>query len=157
MKVPILKLRGILLTSIQVDMEDEDALAFQDDLLRMLAETEAKGAVIDITAMDVVDSFLARVLNETASMVRTLGGVAARNVIHQPPEIGAVRSGHELVAPLQESLEDRVMPSFLSRQKTMVFGVELLLAITAVAPALEARLVKVEAVYIVVLADLAYN
>ena len=55
MKVAILRLRGILLTSIQVDMDDEDAVAFQADVLRVISDTEATGLVIDITAMDVVD------------------------------------------------------------------------------------------------------
>jgi len=73
MKVAILKLRGILLTSIQVDMSDEDALTFQADVLEMIFETEAKGLVIDITAMDVVDSFMASVINDTAIQAGMLG------------------------------------------------------------------------------------
>ena len=57
MKVPILRLRDILLTSIQVDLTDEDALQFQADALETVRTTEAKGMVIDITGLDVVDSF----------------------------------------------------------------------------------------------------
>ncbi len=97
MKVPILKLQGILLTSIQVDMDDEDALAFQDDLLNMLAETEAKGVVIDITAMDVVDSFMARVLNETAAMARTLGGEAVLCGMQPDVALTLTEMGRELI------------------------------------------------------------
>ena len=73
MKIPILRLKDILLTSIQIDLTDQDALEFQDDLLREVARTEPIGVVIDISALDMVDSFLARVLNETASMVRMEG------------------------------------------------------------------------------------
>jgi rsbT antagonist protein RsbS len=73
MKIPILRLKDILLTSIQVDLTDDDALEFQSDVLQMVTETEANGIVIDITAMDVVDSFMARLLNETATMVQMLG------------------------------------------------------------------------------------
>ena len=52
---------------------DQDALEFQADVLEMVRETEAEGIVVDITALDVVDSFMARVLNDTAEMVRLLG------------------------------------------------------------------------------------
>jgi len=73
MKIPILKLKDLLLTSIQVDLTDQEALDFQADVLRMVSKTEAQGIVIDITALDVVDSFMARVLNDTARMVQMLG------------------------------------------------------------------------------------
>ena len=73
MRVPILKLGDILMTSIQLDLTDQDALEFQSDVLNKVSETDAKGIVLDITALEVVDSFLARVLNETANMVRLLG------------------------------------------------------------------------------------
>ncbi len=97
MKVPILKLRGVLLTSIQVDIDDEDALAFQDDLLRKLAETEAKGVVIDITAMDMVDSFMARVLNETAHLARMLGVEAVLCGMQPDVALTLTEMGRELV------------------------------------------------------------
>lgn len=73
MKIPILRLKDVLLTSIQVDLTDQDALDFQTDVLRVVSETEAQGIVIDITALDVVDSFMARALNDTARMVQMLG------------------------------------------------------------------------------------
>ncbi len=73
MKIPILRLKDVLLTSIQVDLTDQEALDFQADVLRVVSETEAQGIVIDITALDVVDSFMARVLNDTARMVQMLG------------------------------------------------------------------------------------
>jgi len=72
-KIPILRYGDTLLTSIQVDLTDQDALEFQSDVLEMVRETEAEGIVVDITALDVVDSFMARVLNDTAEMVRLLG------------------------------------------------------------------------------------
>jgi len=73
MKVPILRLGDILLTSIQVELTDQETLDFQADVLRMAKETGAKGIIIDITAMTVVDSYTARVLNETATMAKLLG------------------------------------------------------------------------------------
>ena len=73
MKIPILRLGRILLTSIQVEPTDDDVMQFQADLVRKVAETEALGIAIDITSLDVVDSYMARVLNDTASMARLLG------------------------------------------------------------------------------------
>ncbi|MCK5156211.1 MAG: STAS domain-containing protein [Spirochaetales bacterium] len=73
MKIAILKLRGILLTSIQDDLSDQDALDFQRDVLQKITDTEFNGLVIDITAMDVVDSFMARVINDTAIQAKMLG------------------------------------------------------------------------------------
>jgi rsbT antagonist protein RsbS len=73
MKIPILKLDRILLVSIQIDLSDTEAIQFQSDLVAMVAKVEAFGVVIDITALDVVDSYMARVINDTASMVRLLG------------------------------------------------------------------------------------
>ncbi len=97
MKVPILKLKGILLTSIQVDMDDQDALIFQDDLLRILSETEADGVIIDITAMDVVDSFMARVLNETAVMASSLGAEAMLCGMQPDVALTLTEMGRELI------------------------------------------------------------
>lgn len=73
MKVPILRLGRILLTSIQVELSDADALQFQSDLVRRVADIEALGVAIDISALDVVDSYMARVINDTATMVHLLG------------------------------------------------------------------------------------
>lgn len=73
MKIPILRLGKILLASIQIDLVDADAMQFQNDLVRKIAEIEAMGVVIDITSLDVVDSFMARVINDTASMSKLLG------------------------------------------------------------------------------------
>nr|WP_315392747.1 STAS domain-containing protein [uncultured Duganella sp.] len=73
MRIPILRLGGILLSSIQFELSDVDAMQFQNDLVNKIAELEANGVVIDVTSLDVVDSFMARVLNDTASMARLLG------------------------------------------------------------------------------------
>ncbi|NVZ08750.1 STAS domain-containing protein [Allochromatium humboldtianum] len=73
MRIPILQLDRILLVSIQVDLTDNDAMQFQSDLVERVAAIEALGVAIDITALDVVDSYMARVINDTANMVRLLG------------------------------------------------------------------------------------
>jgi len=97
MKVPILKLQGILLTSIQVELSDEDALSFQDDVLRVLSQAEAKGVVIDITAMDVLDSFMSRVINDTARMAGTLGAEVVLCGMQPTVALTLVEMGRELI------------------------------------------------------------
>lgn len=73
MKIPILRLKDVLLTSIQEDLTDEDIMRFQEDVARTVVDEEARGIVIDITALDTVDSFMARAINDTGSIVRLLG------------------------------------------------------------------------------------
>ena len=97
MKIPILRLKGILLTSIQVDLTDREVLEFQDELLAEVSRTEAQGVVIDVTALDVVDSFMARVLNETASMARTLGAEVVLCGIQPSVALTLTEMGRELI------------------------------------------------------------
>ncbi len=97
MRIPILRIKGILLTSIQVDLTDQDALEFQRDVLSRASETEAKGLVIDISALDVVDSFLARVLNDTANMARLLGTQVVICGMQPPVALTLIEMGRELV------------------------------------------------------------
>ncbi len=97
MKVAILRLRGILLTSIQVDMSDDDAMAFQADVLRVLSESEARGLAIDISAMDVVDSYLARVINDTAIQARMLGAEVIVCGMQPDVALTLVEMGRELI------------------------------------------------------------
>ncbi len=97
MKIPILRLKNILLTSIQMDLTDQEAIEFQSDVLRIVKETEAKGIVIDITALDVVDSFMARVINDTANMVQLLGTEAVVCGMQPSVALTLVEMGRELV------------------------------------------------------------
>lgn len=73
MKISILKLGDLLVTSLQEDLTDQDAVEFQSDLLSKTANSDAVGVVIDISGLDIVDSYMARILNDTANMVRLLG------------------------------------------------------------------------------------
>ncbi len=97
MRIPILRLKGILLTSIQVDLADQEALEFQSDLVREVTRSEAQGVVIDVTALDVVDSFMARVLNETASMAQTLGAEVVLCGIQPSVALTLTEMGRELI------------------------------------------------------------
>nr|QNO44147.1 hypothetical protein BNEMNGLB_00002 [Methanosarcinales archaeon ANME-2c ERB4]QNO44170.1 hypothetical protein NLDJDEJO_00002 [Methanosarcinales archaeon ANME-2c ERB4]QNO44858.1 hypothetical protein FNLBKCNM_00002 [Methanosarcinales archaeon ANME-2c ERB4]QNO46573.1 hypothetical protein NKHCAGDB_00006 [Methanosarcinales archaeon ANME-2c ERB4] len=97
MKIPILKLKDILITSIQIDLTDEEAIEFQTDVLEKVSETDANGVVIDITALDVVDSFMARVLNNTATMVRLLGAEVVLCGMQPSVAITLIEMGRELI------------------------------------------------------------
>jgi rsbT antagonist protein RsbS len=71
-RIPILKLGPVLLVSIQVDMHDQLALTLQDDLTERIVRTRARGVLIDISALEVVDSFIGRMLGNIAAMSRVL-------------------------------------------------------------------------------------
>jgi rsbT antagonist protein RsbS len=71
-RIPILKMGRFLLVSIQVDMDDRTAMNLQDDLTNQIVRHRAKGVLIDISALDVVDSFIGRMLANTAAMARIL-------------------------------------------------------------------------------------
>ncbi len=74
-EIPILQIADCLLVSIQVDMHDRLALALQDDLTNRIVESRARGVMIDISALEIVDSFIGRMLNNIAGMSRVLDAV----------------------------------------------------------------------------------
>jgi rsbT antagonist protein RsbS len=71
-RIPILKLGHLLLVTIQVDMHDRMAVALQDDLTKRIVETGARGVLIDISGLELVDSFIGRMLSDIAAMARVL-------------------------------------------------------------------------------------
>jgi rsbT antagonist protein RsbS len=71
-RIPILKMGRFLLVTIQVDMHDRLALALQDDLTNRVAADRAHGVLIDISALDVVDSFIGRMIANISAMARVL-------------------------------------------------------------------------------------
>ena len=72
-RIPILKMGKYLLVSIQVDMHDRLALQLQDELTSRISETGARGVLIDISSLDIVDSFIGRMIANTAAMASVLG------------------------------------------------------------------------------------
>ena len=70
--IPVLSLGDVLLVSIQVDLEDQLALRLQEDLSNRIVDTGAHGVIIDISALDIVDSFVGRTLATIASISRVL-------------------------------------------------------------------------------------
>jgi len=73
LRIPILKLKDCLIVSIQWELDDQTALQFQEDLLSKLHETSARGVVIDLTPIDFIDSFIAKVLGDVISMSGLMG------------------------------------------------------------------------------------
>src|SRR5210317_662319 len=67
-KIPIIKIRDFLIVSIQVDMHDKLAVQLQSQILQEIEKTGAKGVLIDISVLEMVDSFIGRMLSGMASM-----------------------------------------------------------------------------------------
>jgi rsbT antagonist protein RsbS len=71
-KIPILRMGEFLLVTIQVDMHDRLAIALQDDLTNRISQTGARGVLIDISSLEIVDSFIGRMIGNIAAMSRVL-------------------------------------------------------------------------------------
>ncbi|CAM3371371.1 Anti-anti-sigma factor [Bordetella sputigena] len=71
-RIPILKLQDYLLVTIQVELHDQLAITLQDDLTQQLSRTHARGVLIDISALEIVDSFIGRTLAHIAAMARIM-------------------------------------------------------------------------------------
>ncbi|WP_255513013.1 MULTISPECIES: STAS domain-containing protein [unclassified Tychonema] len=71
-RIPILQMGEFLLVTIQVDMHDRLAMMLQDDLTNRIVKTGAKGVLIEISSLEIVDSFIGRILNNIATMSRIL-------------------------------------------------------------------------------------
>ena len=71
-RIPILQMGQTLLVTIQVDMQDQMALALQDDLANKISSSGAKGVLIDISALEIVDSFVGRMLGSISGISRIL-------------------------------------------------------------------------------------
>ena len=84
-RIPILKMGTYLLVSIQVDMHDQLAMQLQDDLTSKIADTGARGVLVDISSLEMVDSFIGRMLGNIAGMSKVLG--AATVVTGMQPSV----------------------------------------------------------------------
>jgi len=71
-RIPILKMGDYLLVTIQVDMHDQLALQLQEDLTARISDESASGVLIDISSLDVVDSFIGRMIANISAMARVL-------------------------------------------------------------------------------------
>ncbi|KKG13228.1 anti-sigma factor antagonist [Methanosarcina sp. 2.H.A.1B.4] len=95
--MPILKVKNVLLSSIPGDLTDKEVLEYQAQLLNMLEKTEAIGVLIDITGMEIVDSFMARVINETANMAQIMGAKVVLCGMQPMVALTLVEMGRELI------------------------------------------------------------
>ncbi|MGE8148062.1 STAS domain-containing protein [Pseudomonas frederiksbergensis] len=71
-RIPILKMGDFLLVTIQVDMHDQLALTLQDDLSERISNTSARGVLIDISALDMVDSFIGRMIGTISGLSKIM-------------------------------------------------------------------------------------
>ncbi|MBX3468607.1 MAG: STAS domain-containing protein [Planctomycetes bacterium] len=103
-QVPILRVAGVLLVAIQVDLGDTVATALQEDVLEAIARTGSTGLLIDVTGLEMVDSFVARVLVDTGRMARLMGTETV--IVGLRPEVAGtlVRMGFD-VSEVQAALD----------------------------------------------------
>ena len=72
-RIPILKIEDFLIASIQTALHDVQAMDFKDSLLQRIYETKSKGVILDLTAIDVLDSFVGRLINDISQMSNLMG------------------------------------------------------------------------------------
>jgi rsbT antagonist protein RsbS len=120
-EIPILKIGDVLMVSIQIDLEDETALHLQDSLANRIIATGARGVVIDISALEIVDSFIGRMLASIASISRVLDAdtvvvgmrpAVAITMVELGLTLGAVRTALDVekgLALLQRGREEPVL------------------------------------------------
>jgi rsbT antagonist protein RsbS len=113
-KIPILRMGESLLITIQVDLDDRLALRLQDDLAARIAETRARGVLIDISALEVVDSFIGRALATIAAMARILAAETVLVGMQPAVAITLVELGVSL-AGIHTALDVEKGMSFLQR------------------------------------------
>ncbi len=94
--IPILRVGSNLLTTIHIDLRDTIAEAFQEDVLLAIERTGAKGLVIDISGLEEVDTYVARILADTGRMAKLMG--ASTVLVGMRPEVAAtlIRMGYSM-------------------------------------------------------------
>ncbi|MGH8914032.1 MAG: STAS domain-containing protein [Acidimicrobiia bacterium] len=95
-KVPILSLEGFLVVSIQEDLSDIEAEDVQRRLLERVTGSRARGVLIDVSGMDVVDSYFCRILRDTSAMASLMGASTAVVGIAPPVAVTLTELGLEL-------------------------------------------------------------
>jgi rsbT antagonist protein RsbS len=119
-KIPILRLGSYLLVSIQVDLYDRLALNLEADLVQMVNKTSAKGVLIDISAVSIVDSFMGRIIGNIASMSKILD--AETVVVGMQPAVAITLI--ELGLPLKGVHTALDMEKGMKLLRTLIDGTE---------------------------------
>lgn len=96
LRIPVLKIGEVLIASIQVALHDASAVQFKDDLLERLHETRARGVIVDLTALDVIDSFIGRLIADIAAMAGLMGARVVLTGLQPAVAITLVELGLEL-------------------------------------------------------------
>lgn len=86
-EIPILRIGSLLLATVHIDLRDAVAEAFQADVLSTIEETNARGLLIDISGLDTVDSYVARILVDTGRMAKLMGATSV--LVGLRPEVAA--------------------------------------------------------------------
>lgn len=123
-RIPILKMGPFLLVTIQVDLYDRLALSLENDLITMVSKTGARGVLIDISAVSIVDSFMGRILGNIASMSRIMD--AETVVVGMQPavaitlvELGLTLQGVHTALDVEKGMDllhDKIGPDQLQEQ-----------------------------------------
>ncbi len=95
-RIPILKIEEFLVASIQVELYDKSAVMFKENLLERIYETKAKGLILDLTAVEVVDSFMGRIITEVGAMAGLMGTRVVITGLQPAVAITLVELGLEL-------------------------------------------------------------
>ena len=95
-RIPILPIEQFLVASIQVALHDASAVQFKDDLLDRIHETKARGLILDLTAMDVVDSFLGKLIGDVTEMAGLMGTTVVITGLQPAVAITLVELGLDL-------------------------------------------------------------
>ncbi len=99
-RIPILKIGDVLIASIQTALHDTTAIQFKDDLLEKIHSTKARGVIIDLTAVDIVDSFIGRMIADIAAMAGLMGTRVVLTGLQPAVAITLVELGMELPSVL---------------------------------------------------------
>jgi rsbT antagonist protein RsbS len=94
--IPILQIENFLVASVQVALHDAQAVQFKDKVLQKIYDTKAKGVIVDLTAIDVLDSFVGRLISDIAAMARLMGTTVVITGLQPAVAITLVELGLEL-------------------------------------------------------------
>ena len=95
-RIPILQIEEFLVASVQVELYDKSAVMFKENLLERIYETKAKGLILDLTAVEVVDSFMGRIITEVGAMAGLMGTRVVITGLQPAVAITLVELGLEL-------------------------------------------------------------